>query len=101
MKLYSWRADFLWRAHGLVVEIDGYGNHHTSAQLDRDRRMDLTLRSHGLTVNRYSRRQVENDGESVVADVVSTLARLRAAANPPPAAANPPSAAANPPAGRR
>ena len=89
VKLHGWRADFLWRAHGLVVETDGYGNHHTSAQLDRDRLMDLTLRSRGLTVNRYSRRQVENDGESVIADVASTLARLRAAANPPAPSAGP------------
>jgi very-short-patch-repair endonuclease len=76
VKLRGWTADFLWRAHGLVVETDGYGNHHTPAQVDRDRRMDLSFRRGGLTVNRYSSQQVEEDGETVIADVSRTLARL-------------------------
>lgn len=76
VKIHGWRVDFLWRSHGLVVETDGYGNHHSPAQIDRDRRMDLTLRNHGLTVNRYSRPQVEDDGETVIEDVARTLAML-------------------------
>ncbi len=80
VRLHGWRADFLWRSHGLVVETDGHGNHHTAAQIDRDRRMDLTFRRAGLTVNRYSRAQVEDDGKTVIADVGETLARLDARA---------------------
>jgi hypothetical protein len=76
VKLHGWTADFLWRAHRLVVETDGYGNHHTPAQIDRDRRMDMTFRSAGLIVNRYSRQQVEDDGQTVIADVRRTLAGL-------------------------
>jgi hypothetical protein len=76
VKLHGWRADFLWRSHGLVVETDGHGNHHTAAQIDRDRRMDMTFRSAGLTVNRYSRQQVEDDGKAIIAEVGETLARL-------------------------
>jgi very-short-patch-repair endonuclease len=91
--LGPWTPDFLWREEGLVVETDGHGNHHTFAQLDRDRRKELALRSHGLTVNRYSRQQVEGDGESVIADIVSTLARLRAHASLR-ASANPPAPSA-------
>lgn len=90
VKLGPWTPDFLWREEGLVVETDGYGNHHTPGQLDRDRRKELALRGYGLTVNRYSRWQVEVDGESVVADLLSTLARLRAVSNAAPSAANPP-----------
>ena len=67
VKLHGWTVDFLWREQGLVVETDGHGNHHTPAQIDRDRRKDLALRSAGLTVNRYSRQQVEHEGETVVA----------------------------------
>jgi very-short-patch-repair endonuclease len=76
VKLHGWTADFLWRREGLVVETDGYGNHHTSAQIDRDRRMDLAFRRAGITVNRYSRQQVEAGGEAVIGDVLRTLARL-------------------------
>jgi very-short-patch-repair endonuclease len=76
VKLHGWTVDFLWREQGLVVETDGYGNHHTPAQIDRDRRKDLALRSAGLTVNRYSRQQVDLDGERVVSDVARTLAAL-------------------------
>jgi very-short-patch-repair endonuclease len=92
VKLHGWTADFLWRTQGLVVETDGYGNHHTPAQVDRDRRMDLTFRRAGLTVNRYSRQQVEHDGETVIADVLRTLVRLA----PPGATATPPGATATP-----
>lgn len=87
VQLHGWRADFLWRREGLVVETDGYGNHHTSAQIDRDRRMDFTLRKAGLTVNRYSRRQVEEDGESVVADVIRALEARAGATRTAPSAA--------------
>jgi very-short-patch-repair endonuclease len=80
VKLHGWTADFFWLEHGLVVETDGHGNHHSPAQIDRDRRKDLTFRSHGLSVNRYSRQQVEDDGTVVVADVARTLAALAAAA---------------------
>jgi very-short-patch-repair endonuclease len=76
VKLHGWRPDFFWRAQRLVVEIDGHGNHHTPAQIDRDRRMDMTLRGAGIAVNRYSRQQVEDDGQSVVADAARTFAAL-------------------------
>jgi very-short-patch-repair endonuclease len=79
VKLHGWRVDFFWRRHGLVVETDGHGNHHSAAQIDRDHRMDLTLRNAGLTVNRYSRRQVDEDGAIVIADIARTLAALEAA----------------------
>jgi very-short-patch-repair endonuclease len=81
VKLHGWTADFFWREHGLVVETDGHGNHHSPGQIDRDRRKDLTFRSHGLSVNRYSRQQVELDGATVIADLARTLAALAAASS--------------------
>jgi hypothetical protein len=93
VRLHGWTADFLWRTHRLVVETDGYGNHHTPAQIDRDRRMDLTFRGAGLTVNRYSRQQVEDDGQTVMADVLRTLARLEPPTAPPAATQTEPPAA--------
>ena len=56
-------------------EVDGHGNHHTPAQVDRDRRKDLALRAADLTVNRYSGQQVEFGGDLIVADLKSTLAK--------------------------
>jgi very-short-patch-repair endonuclease len=77
-RVHGWTVDFLWRKQGLVVETDGDRNHHTPAQLDRDRRKDLALSSHGMTVSRYRRRQVEEDGDAVIADIVRTLEALEA-----------------------
>lgn len=73
VRLAGWTLDFFWRRHGLVVEVDGHGNHHTPAQRDRDRRKDLALRRRGLVVNRYSREQVEETAHQVMTDVIATL----------------------------
>jgi predicted transcriptional regulator of viral defense system len=69
----GWKVDFYWREHGVVVEVDPYGNHHTPAQIDRDRRKDLALRAEDLVVNRYSRDQLEQTPHTVGTDVAATL----------------------------
>ena len=74
VRLAGWTADFYWRQQGVVVEVDGHGNHHTPAQRDRDRRKDLALRRTGLVVNRYSAEQVDATQQAVAADVIATLA---------------------------
>ena len=33
-RIAGWKVDFLWRKEGVVVEVDGDGNHHTPAQVD-------------------------------------------------------------------
>ncbi len=78
-RIAGWTADFLWHSEGVVVEVDPPGNHHTPAQIDRDRRKDLALRAAGLAVNRYSREQVEETPDQVAADLLATLERRRAA----------------------
>ncbi len=78
VRIAGWTADFLWRQGGVVVEVDPYGNHHTPAQVDRDRRKDLALRAKGLVVHRYSRDQVEQTPDAIAADVSATLALRRA-----------------------
>jgi predicted transcriptional regulator of viral defense system len=85
-RIAGWTVDFLWRREGVVVEVDPYGNHHTPAQVDRDRRKDLALRNIGLIVNRYSRSQVERAGRAIAADVTAALAsRSRPSPNAAPA----------------
>ena len=76
----GWKVDFYWPEHGVVVEVDPYGNHHTPAQVDRDRRKDLALRARNLAVNRYSGDQVEQTPDAVGTDLATTLARRRRAA---------------------
>lgn len=79
VRVAGWTVDFLWRQEGVVVEVDPYGNHHTPAQVDRDRRKDLALRATGLVVNRYSRTQVEQTGDAIASDVWAALAKRRTA----------------------
>jgi len=78
-RIAGWTVDFFWRDEGVVVEVDPYGNHHTPAQVDRDRRKDLALRSTGLVVHRYSRAQVEHARDEIAADVTAALTQRRSA----------------------
>jgi predicted transcriptional regulator of viral defense system len=64
----EWEVDALWRDNKIAVELDGYGNHHTPAQLKRDRRKELALRTAGLTPVRYSEEQLKCPAE-VIADL--------------------------------
>jgi hypothetical protein len=78
VRIGEWTVDFFWRKEGVVVEVDPYGNHHTPAQIDRDRRKDLALRAKRLVVHRYSRDQVEQTPAAIAADVSAALALRRA-----------------------
>ena len=74
-------VDCHWPELGLVVELDGAANHGTPAQRNRDSRNALMLRSHGLTVLRYTADQVYHRSEAVAAELPSFPhghARLRA-----------------------
>jgi predicted transcriptional regulator of viral defense system len=64
----GWQVDAVWPEKGIAVELDGYGNHHTPAQLRRDRRKELALRNAGLTPVRYSEEQLNQRAE-VIADL--------------------------------
>lgn len=59
VRVNGWQVDALWRDARLAVELDGYGNHHTPAQLRRDRRKEMALRRIGLTPIRYSEDQLK------------------------------------------
>jgi very-short-patch-repair endonuclease len=51
-------VDFLWREHGLVVELDGYRYHRGRIAFEDDRARDVELRLLGLHVVRFTYRQV-------------------------------------------
>jgi very-short-patch-repair endonuclease len=69
----GWEVDALWREQRVAVEIDGYGNHRSPAQVRRDRLKDFALRSHGLTPIRYSDEQLSDRSDQVVAELASLL----------------------------
>ena len=79
-RIEGWTVDALWRDERLVVEVDGYDNHHSPAQIERDRRKELELRLAGFVVLRYTWHQVHEERDLVVADVSARLLERAAAA---------------------
>jgi very-short-patch-repair endonuclease len=69
----GWEVDALWRVQRIAVEIDGYGNHRSRAQVRRDRRKDFALRSIGYTPLRYSDEQLAEHRNDVVAELTRLL----------------------------
>lgn len=74
----SWEVDCLWPAQRLVVEIDG-PQHTRPAQAARDDERDLYLRRHGYVIRRYSDKQLSQQPDNVVEDLLAALALNRAA----------------------
>lgn len=67
-------VDALWPKAKLIVELDGYANHRSPAQLRRDHQRDLELRAEGYVVVRYAWDQLESDPAAVAADIRRLLA---------------------------
>lgn len=65
--------DALFDMAGLVVELDGTTWHRSRARQDADRRKEMRLRARGLLVVRYTARQLLEEPESVIADLVAVL----------------------------
>jgi|SRR5579884_216856 len=76
-RVAGWEVDALWRDIGLALEVDGYDNHRSPAQLRRDRRKEMDLRGAGIRVVRYCAEQVFDRPAEVSAD----LRRLRRGAS--------------------
>jgi very-short-patch-repair endonuclease len=67
-------VDFLWPAHRLIVEVDGYAYHSDRRAFERDRRRDATLAAAGYLVVRITWRQLTETPEAVIARLASALA---------------------------
>ncbi len=65
VKVGRWEVDFLWRQERLVVETDGHAFHDHEIARGRDARKDAWLRSQGLTVLRFSYRDVDQEMKRV------------------------------------
>jgi very-short-patch-repair endonuclease len=74
-------GDFLFEAHGLVVETDSWTYHRTRAAFERDRERDATRTRAGYRTIRFTHRQIAEQPETVAATV---SAALRSPATPAP-----------------
>lgn len=77
-------TDAYWPEARLVVELDGYANHKSRAQLRNDKRKDLKLRTAGFTVHRYDWDLL--DAEDVLDEVRKDLRGAQARPRPTPSA---------------
>ena len=68
-------CDAVYDAERVIVQLDGVGNHHSPAQIRRDRRNDMILRGRHWTVLRYTSELVHSDGQAVAADIRRELGR--------------------------
>lgn len=91
--LHGITVDAHWPTANLVVELDGLDNHSSKAQLRRDKRNDLTLRSEGLTVHRYDWTLLHDQPRQVRDEILAGLSRAPVPLRPGPSA--------RPPRGRR
>lgn len=66
-------ADFLWRAHKLVAEVDGRDVHTSRAAFETDRWRDQRLATLGYHVVRFTWRQVTHDPRHVAATLGALL----------------------------
>jgi very-short-patch-repair endonuclease len=66
-------VDFLFAAHRLVVEVDGYRFHRSRSAFERDRERDAILARHGFRALRFSHRQVTRRRSEVAAAVLTTI----------------------------
>ena len=86
--LHGIQVDAHWPGTKLVIELDGYDNHSSRAQLRRDKRNDLELRQHGLTVLRYDkdllRRQPRPIRDEILAEIRGAPGQPRRAPSAPP-----------------
>ncbi len=81
VQLHGFTVDFLWRRHGVVVEIDGYRYHSTRSAFERDHRKDGVLTAAGLDVHRFTYDQTANEPVATIVRVSQALeaAKPRAA----------------------
>ena len=68
-----WTVDCLWPDRRVAVELDGR-QHERPHQADSDDDRDLWLRRHGYVTRRYGKRQIEQQPDDVIADLLNAFA---------------------------
>ena len=69
--------DCLWPTHRVAVELDGR-QHARPHQADSDDDRDLWLRRHRYVTRRYGKRQLDEQPDTVIADLLDAFAQARA-----------------------
>jgi very-short-patch-repair endonuclease len=67
-------VDFLYPAHRLIVEVDGWEGHRMRSAFEEDRARDARLTVLGYTVIRFTWRRLTDDPPGVAATVRALLA---------------------------
>jgi very-short-patch-repair endonuclease len=73
-RIGRWTVDFLWREALIAVEADSWDYHRGRVAFQDDHARDIDLRRRGFDVRRFSERQIDDEPERVVADLVAALA---------------------------
>jgi len=74
-----WTVDCVWPTRRVVVELDGR-QHERPHQADIDDDRDLWLRRHGYVVRRYGDKQLTQQTEAVIDDLLIAFAEAQALA---------------------
>jgi hypothetical protein len=69
----GWLLDAYWPRQRVVVEIDGIKGHRSRAQIESNHRRDFELRRAGLSVFRYTRRQLIQTHAAIAAELSAVL----------------------------
>ena len=67
------RVDCHWPGSGQIVELDGWEGHRTRTAFREDRARDRALRVAGYSVTRLTWNQLEDEPESIAADLRTLL----------------------------
>jgi very-short-patch-repair endonuclease len=75
VRVGPYEVDFLWRAEGLVVEVDGWRYHSDRRAFEADRARDRELPRRGLLVLRFTDRELSTQPDAVAASLRAHLRR--------------------------
>lgn len=78
-RVAGFTVDFVWDAHRVIVETDGWGNHGGRIAFEDDRERDQRLLAAGYRVMRITWRQLTRDPTKVAARLGALLAVQRPA----------------------
>ncbi len=74
VRVGPYEIDFLWRAAGLAVEVDGFRYHSSLSSFEGDHRRDAYLMAEGIAVLRLTWRQITRQPLVTVAQLAQALA---------------------------
>ncbi len=70
-----YEVDFLWRAAGMAVEVDGFKYHGSHERFEGDRRRDAQFLASGISVLRLTWRRIVHEPLVVAVEVAQARAR--------------------------